>query len=100
MSYSFWMCLAGVIIYLVILAVFMSRISRRKREMRAAGREPGKAGSPYVLSLILCALVEVLPFLIVLRSYLTVVVCLCGVIGEYLVLRERLETLGGKRRNR
>ena len=93
MRASFFVCIAGIIIYLCVLFFYCMKISAKKNAMKKEGKEISKASASFVSSLLLCALVELLPILIPLKTYVSVSVCLCGLFGSYLVLKERFEKL-------
>ncbi len=93
MRASFFVCIAGIIIYLCVLFFYCMKISAKKNAMKKEGKEISKASASFVSSLLLCALVELLPILIPLKTYVIVIVCLCGIFGSYLVLKERFEKL-------
>lgn len=93
MNPSLIACAAGIVLYAAVLTYYLVKISREKARLKAEGKAVKKAAYPFVGSLVLCAIVELLPVLIALRFYMIVIVCLCGVLGAYLVLRERLKTL-------
>ncbi len=96
MSASLVICILGIVFYFGILVFYFVRLSSKKKNIKESGGKIEKANASYTSSLILCALVESLPLLIPLKTYVIVIVCLCGLLGESLVLRERLEKLGNK----
>lgn len=93
MRASFFICIAGISIYLCVLFFYCMKISAKKNAMKKDGKEIQKASASFVSSLLLCALVELLPILIPLKTYVIAIVCLCGILGAYLVLKERFEKL-------
>lgn len=93
MNVSLFVCIAGICVYLCVLFFFYLKISSKKNEMRKDGKKIQKPDAPFVSSLLLCALLELLPVLIPLKTYVIVIVCLCGILGAYLVLKERFEKL-------
>lgn len=93
MRASFFVCIAGIAVYLCVLFFYCMKISAKKNAMKKEGKEIQKASASFVSSLLLCALVELLPILIPLKTYVIVIVCLCGLLGSYLVLKERFEKL-------
>ncbi len=93
MRASFFICIAGIAIYLCVLFFYCMKISAKKNAMKKDGKEIQKASTSFVSSLLLCAIVELLPILIPLKTYVIAIVCLCGILGAYLVLKERFEKL-------
>ncbi|WP_296029473.1 hypothetical protein [uncultured Treponema sp.] len=93
MRASFFICIAGIAIYLCVLFFYCIKISAKKNAMKKEDKEIQKASASFVSSLLLCALVELLPILIPLKTYVIAIVCLCGILGAYLVLKERFEKL-------
>lgn len=93
MSVSFFVCIAGIAIYICVVFFYCMKISAKKKAMEKEGKKIQKASASFVSSLLLCALVELLPILIPLKTYVIVIVCLCGILGAYLVLKERFEKL-------
>ncbi|HAZ97283.1 MULTISPECIES: hypothetical protein [unclassified Treponema] len=93
MRASFFVCIAGIAVYLCVLLFYFMKISAKKNAMKKEGKKIQKASASFVSSLLLCALVELLPILIPLKIYVIAIVCLCGILGSYLVLKERLEKL-------
>lgn len=93
MRASFFICIAGIVAYLCVLFFYCMKISAKKNAMKKEDKKIQKASASFVSSLLLCALVEVLPILIPLKTYVIVIVCLCGIFGSYLVLKERFEKL-------
>ena len=92
MRASFFICIAGIAAYLCVLFLLHENFSK-KNAMKKEDKKIQKASASFVSSLLLCALVEVLPILIPLKTYVIVIVCLCGIFGSYLVLKERFEKL-------
>lgn len=84
---------AGIAVYAVLFVFYGVRISAEKKRRRTQGASVPKPSASFAGSLALCALTELLPFLIPLKLYVTAVVCLCGILGETLVLKERLQSL-------
>ena len=93
MSAPLLICAVGVAFYVCILVFYCAKIAAKKRLLLAAGKEVSGASGSFKASLALCALVELLPLLVPLRPYVVAVVAACGVLGEAMVLRERLEKL-------
>ncbi|WP_296013417.1 hypothetical protein [uncultured Treponema sp.] len=93
MRASFFICIAGIAIYLCVLFFYCMKISAKKNAMKKEDKEIQKASASFVSSLLLCALIELLPILIPLKTYVIAIVCLCGILGAYLVLKERFEKL-------
>ena len=95
MSAALIICALGCALYVCVLALYCTKIAAKKRTFKAQGKRPAAASGSYKASLVLCALVELLPLLVPLKPYVVAVVAACGVLGELMVLRERLEKLSG-----
>ncbi|MBP3365774.1 MAG: hypothetical protein J6K96_02140 [Treponema sp.] len=83
---------AGIVLYAALFVFYSVSISAEKKRLKKEGKQLPKVSASFAASLMLCALVELLPFLIPLKLYIIVIVCLCGILGETLVLRERLNS--------
>ena len=95
MSAGLVICCVGCALYVGALAYYCTKIASKKRTLKAAGKRAAAASGAYKASLALCALVEMLPLLVPLKTYVVAVVAACGVLGEVMVLRERLDKLEG-----
>ena len=93
MSAPLVICCVGLVAYSGALAYYCTKIASKKRLLVAQGKRAAVASGAYKASLALCALVEALPLLVPLRPYVVAVVAACGVLGEVMVLRERLDKL-------
>ena len=95
MSAGLLICAAGLVAYVCMLILYCTKIATKKRTLKAQGKRPAATSGSYKASLALCALVELLPLLVPLKTYVVAVVAACGVLGEVMVLRERLDKLEG-----
>ena len=95
MSAALIICALGCALYVCVLILYCTKIASKKRTLKAQGKRATVASGAYKASLVLCALVEVLPLLVPLKTYVVAVVAACGVLGEVMVLRERLDKLEG-----
>ncbi len=93
MKTNLTICIASIFVFIVELVYFFIKIGKAKALLKKGGNTVKKAEVAYVSSLILCCLIEILPILIPLQTYVIVIVCLCGILGAYLVLKERLKNL-------
>ncbi len=93
MKGEFFVAAAGCVLFVAAGIFYGAKISAKKNQLKKDGKKIAKKSSAFVSSILLCALVEILPFLIPLKILVIFVVCACGVLGEILVLRERLEKL-------
>ena len=95
MSALLVICAVGVALYVCVLVFYCTKIAAKKRTLTAQGKRAIAASGSFKASLALCALVELLPLLVPLKTYVVAVVAACGVLGEAMVLRERLDKLEG-----
>jgi len=86
-------CLAGLLLWTIDFIIMQCRISTQKKNLAADGKDIPKAETSYRASLSLTILVELLPILIPLSFTTEVIVCVCGILGSYIVLGERLQKL-------
>ncbi|HBG66882.1 MAG TPA: hypothetical protein DDW78_10475 [Treponema sp.] len=89
------LCAAGLLAYIAVLVVFVPRIRREKQRLAAAGTELPRAGRRFWWVFAVALVLIVLPLLVPLQHSVIAVVCAVGVLGEYIVLRERLALLRG-----
>ncbi|MBQ0039555.1 MAG: hypothetical protein KBS64_03935 [Treponema sp.] len=92
-SINLIVCLAGLLLWIVDFIIMQCKISTQKKKLTAAGKEIPKAETAYNASLSLTVLVELLPVLIPLSFTTETIACVCGVLGSYIVLAERLQKL-------
>ena len=87
------LCAAGLVAYGVVLVLFLPRIQREKDRLTAAGTEIPRSERRFKWVFAAAVLLILLPLLVPLQHYVIAVTCATGVLGAYIVLRERLATL-------
>ncbi len=85
-------CGTSFLLYIVILSFYMIRIRKQKKALPQGTVIP-KTTASFKAIFITALLLLLLPILIPLDSYLIAVVCACGILGEFLALKDRLEQL-------
>lgn len=86
-------CISGIVIWLVSFILMNSKINAQKKNLAAKGKNIPKAETSFGASLSLTILVELLPLIIPMKFFAETVACVCGVLGAYIVLNERLVNL-------
>lgn len=86
-------CISGIVIWLVSFLVMNSKINAQKKNLAAKVKNIPKAETSFGASLSLTILVELLPLIIPMKFFAETVACVCGVLGAYIVLNERLVNL-------
>ncbi len=89
----FYIFLAGLVAYIVVLVFFLAKISKAKKEALSQGREIPKASASYRAIFPASIALIILPMLIPLGNLITGTVCGCAVLGLYISLRDRLAKL-------
>ncbi len=93
MNFNLILCIAGIAIWLVSFFVMNSKINAQKKILKEQGKNIPKAETSFGASLSLTILVELLPLLIPMKFFAEAVACVCGILGAYIVLNERLINL-------
>ncbi len=93
MNINFITCLAGIVLWAAVISIMLSKISREKKILTAAGKATPKTETSFGASLCLTLLVELLPFIIPMKYFAEVISCICGILGAYIVLKERLDNI-------
>jgi len=88
-----YICIAAVIAWIAVIAVFAVKISGAKKTLVQEGRSIPSSDKKLVPSVIASFVLIALPFLVFFKPYITAVLELCGVLGAYIVLQDRLEQL-------
>ncbi|MBP5251579.1 MAG: hypothetical protein J6Z17_04100 [Treponema sp.] len=88
-----FICVAAAVLYIAELIFFLVKISASKKEFSAGGRPVPPAGKSYKAGFVFSALLVLLPLAVPLKLYVIAVVCATGVLGEFIMLKERLENL-------
>ena len=96
LSIDFWICMTGILAYIIISVIYIVRINKIKKLLREENKEISKPRYTMSLSLITAFVLEILPLLVPVATWVCAVVCACGVMGEYIVYQERAVTLMGK----
>lgn len=91
----FYIFLAGLVAYILVLAIFLKKISKAKKALREANKELPKATTSYRSIFPVSLVLIILPMLIPLGNLITGVVLACAVLGLYISLRDRLSKLRG-----
>ena len=89
---SLAICGGSFILYLGILFFYMIRIRKQKKALPEGTAVP-KTTTSFKAIFVTALLLLLLPILIPLDRYLIAVVCACGILGEFLALKDRLEQL-------
>ncbi len=89
----FYIFLAGLVAYILVLAIFLKKISKAKKALRNEGKEIPKATSSYRTIFPASIVLMILPLLIPLGNLITGTVVACAVLGLYISLRDRLSKL-------
>lgn len=90
---SLILCISGIAIWLAVFIIMNSKISGQKKILRGEGKGIPKAETSFGASLSLTILVELLPILIPMKFLAETIACVCGILGAYIVLNERLINL-------
>lgn len=93
MSINLIVCILGVAIWLLSFFIMNAKISAQKKILVQAGKTVPKAQTSFGASLSLTILVELLPILIPMKFFAETIACVCGILGAYIVLNERLVNL-------
>lgn len=93
MSINLIVCISGVAIWLLSFFIMNAKISAQKKILVQAGKTVPKAQTSFGASLSLTILVELLPILIPMKFFAETIACVCGILGAYIVLNERLVNL-------
>ena len=84
-------CLACSSLWILESLVFFALIQRQKSESRKNGIQVPKANSKFIASWLLSLVVIILPYLVYFQQiFVTLVLEACGVLGAFIVLKERL----------
>lgn len=93
MSINLIVCISGVAIWILSFFIMNAKISAQKKILVQAGKTVPKAQTSFGASLSLTILVELLPILIPMKFFAETIACVCGILGAYIVLNERLVNL-------
>lgn len=93
MSINLIVCISGVAIWILSFFIMNAKISAQKNILVQAGKTVPKAQTSFGASLSLTILVELLPILIPMKFFAETIACVCGILGAYIVLNERLVNL-------
>ena len=88
-----FICVAAAVLYIAELIYFLVKISKAKKVISDAGRTVPSGGKSYKAGFVFSALLVLLPLAVPLKLYVIAVVCATGVLGEFIMLKERLENL-------
>ena len=95
MKISLIVCLSSLLLYVFIMVVFALKI--KKAKYNAAPRIIEGPGKQFYMVFGLSALAILLPILIPLETRNVIIVCACGVLGEFVTLKNRLEEINKKK---
>ena len=93
MSINLIVCISGIAIWILSFFIMNAKISAQKKILVQAGKTVPKAQTSFGASLSLTILVELLPILIPMKFFAETIACVCGILGAYIVLNERLVNL-------
>ena len=93
MSINLIVCISGVATWILSFFIMNAKISAQKKILVQAGKTVPKAQTSFGASLSLTILVELLPILIPMKFFAETIACVCGILGAYIVLNERLVNL-------
>ena len=93
MSINLIVCISGVAIWILSFFIMNAKISAQKKILVQAGKTVPKVQTSFGASLSLTILVELLPILIPMKFFAETIACVCGILGAYIVLNERLVNL-------
>ena len=85
-------CITGLVLYVLVLTVYCIKISRAKRFV-APGKTVPRSSKSFKAIFITALLLELLPIVVPLATYVIAVVAASGVLGEYIALKDRLEEI-------
>ena len=85
-------CLTGLVLYILVLIIYCIKISRAKKFV-APGKTVPRSSKSFKAIFITALLLELLPMLVPLATYVIAVVAASGVLGEYIALKDRLEEI-------
>lgn len=85
-------CITGFVLYIAILVIFSIKISKAKKFVAPGATVPHSSKS-FKTIFVTALLLELLPILVPLQTYIIAVVAGTGVLGEYLALKDRLDEI-------
>lgn len=86
----------SIALYLIILTVFSIMIHKAKKNISDARKKEIKGGTKFYSVFIFSLILIILPALIYFEIFVTAVLCACALLGEYIVLKDMLDTIKQK----
>lgn len=98
-------CLSAFLVFLVIFALYLVKIIKAKKNIKelssnSLSQEKDKVQEKnlkpdpkYIASLIVAFVLILLPIFVPLERIILIVICLCGILAELIVLKDRLSLL-------
>lgn len=92
-------CLSAFLIFLVIFVFYFVKILKAKKFIKencldSLSQEKNLKPDPkYIASLIVAFVLILLPIFVPLERIILIVICLCGILAELIVLKDRLSSL-------
>ena len=91
-------CIICSSLWILETAVFIALISAKKSSMKKNGEPVPKPDSKLIPSCLISLAVIILPYLVYFQQiFVTLILEGCGVLGTFIVLKERLDQLRGER---
>ena len=91
MSASLIICLSSLAVYIAITVLYLIKI--KKAKYQAAPRIIPKPNNNFYFIFVLSLILILLPIVIPLETYVIAIVCLCAIMGLYIILKERLDEI-------
>ena len=92
-------CVTGLSLWIFVFVFFSIRIALLKKQHEAEAKLSGKTKelpkvtAGYVTSVVLSLVLAVLPYLVLFQLYITIVLEGCAVLGLFMLMKDRLQTL-------
>lgn len=93
MNINLLTCILGIAIWLITFFIMILKINKQKKNLSCKNKTILKAEKSFSASLSLTLIIEFLPLLIPMKFFAETVACVCGILGAYIVLNERLINL-------
>ena len=88
-----YMVILSLLVFITEAVIFFVLISKKKKEALQNGKEVSRAGKKFVLSHIIAALLILSPLLVRLSITAAAAACLCGILGEFIISKDRLSSI-------
>ena len=96
MTVQFIIFASSLFLYLLILALYAVMIARAKKTLSEEEKKALRGGKKFYAVFVFSLILIVLPILIYFETFVMIVLCACALIGEYIVLKDMLDTIKQK----